>query len=72
MKIRLIKLPAAPLVDGFNLQQYQAGLVGAIHDVDPPLARYLIAAAYAEALTLAIDQAPDSAIRKRRRMPPSS
>ena len=66
MKIRLIKLPAAPLVDGFNLQPYQAGRVGAIHDVDPKLARYLIAAGYAEPEASAIEQTPNFANGKRR------
>ena len=48
MRIRLTKLPPAPLVDGFDVREYRAGLVGETYEVDANLAQYLIAAGYAE------------------------
>lgn len=48
MRIRLTKLPPAPLVDGFDVREYRAGLVGETYEVHANLARYLIAAGYAE------------------------
>jgi hypothetical protein len=59
MRIRLVMLPPAPLVDGFDVGQYRGGPVGEIYDVEPKLARYLILAGHAETASSPIAEADD-------------
>lgn len=44
MRIRIIKTPPAPLIDGFDMRDLRAGEV---YDVDAQRGTYLIAAGYA-------------------------
>jgi hypothetical protein len=58
VKVRIVKLPPAPIIDGHDVREYRAGLIGEIHAVPEPLARYLVAAGYAEYVT-PLEQAAD-------------
>jgi len=48
VRVRIVRLPPAPLVDGVDMQRFRTGMVGQIYDVPSDLARYLVAAGYAE------------------------
>ena len=68
-RIRLVRIPPAPVVDGFDMQALRAGPVGAVLRVDARLAHYAVAAGYAELDEEPRDQADDAGVRgpKRRR-----
>ena len=69
LAIRLVRIPPAPVVDGFDMQALRAGPVGAVLRVDARLAQYAIAAGYAEQYMEPRHQADDAkvSVPKRRR-----
>jgi hypothetical protein len=66
MTIRLIKLPPAPLIDGYDLSAYRSAIVGGVYDADRALAQYLIAAGYA------VPEMPPAKVDDRRTRRPRS
>jgi hypothetical protein len=68
-RIRVIRMPPAPVVDGFDMQALRAGPVGAVLRIDARLAHYAVAAGYAELDEEPQNQADDAGVRgpKRRR-----
>jgi hypothetical protein len=65
VKVKLISLPPAPVIDGFDVQQYRAGRLGETYDVEAKLGRYLIAAGYAMASALPLADAAERPRRKK-------
>jgi len=62
-RIRLVRIPPAPVVDGFDVQALRAAPVGAVFRVDARLALYAVAAGYAELYEDPRDQADDASAR---------
>ena len=69
LRIRLVRIPPAPVVDGFDMQALRGGPLGAVLRVDARLAQYAIAAGYAELHVDTLAQGADAGVRgpKRRR-----
>jgi hypothetical protein len=67
MKIRILKLPPAPMMDGHDVRAYRSAVIGKVYDEDLELAEYLIAAEYAvpEPSERAEDSGQQSARRAR-------
>lgn len=55
MRIRMVKAPPAPLMDGFDMRGLR---VGQVYDVGNALARYLVVAGYA-IVERAVDRADE-------------
>lgn len=66
-RIRLVRIPPAPVVDGFDMQALRAGPVGAVFRVDARLALYAVAAGYAELYEDPRDHADDAGPRAHKR-----
>jgi hypothetical protein len=56
MRIRIIKQPPAPLMDGFDVKSLQ---VGGTYDLNATIAGYLVVAGYAIPEMRAMDRAAD-------------
>ena len=52
MKIRIVKTPPAPKMDGFDLERFK---LGKVYDVDSRLGQYLVMAGYARADAKGVD-----------------
>ena len=66
VRVRIVKLPPAPIIDGHDVREYKAGVIGQVYDVPESLARYLVAADYAIVET-AHDRAADAPSRTTKR-----
>ena len=63
-RLRVTKLPPAPLMDGVDVSRFE---LGRVYTVEAALANYLVLAGYATLETLWSDSAHDKPPKRRRR-----